>query len=79
MPRATTTVRISTETRDKLGRIAKIRETSVTAILDELVDAMGERVLLAQAGAAWERMAGDDTWLVESSDWEQTLADGLAE
>ncbi len=56
---ASTTIRVSTETRDLLKALGARRGDSVGEIVAELVSAAGDELLLADAEASFRRIASD--------------------
>ncbi len=56
---ATTTIRVSTETRDLLKRLSQRHRASAGETIAELVHAADDDLLLADAEAGFQRMAGD--------------------
>lgn len=60
MSAATTTIRVSPETRDLLKRIGARRRASTGEVVAELVRAADDELLLADAEADFRRMADDD-------------------
>lgn len=56
---ASTTIRVSTETRDLLKALGARRGDSVGEVVAELVRAADDDLLLADAEASFRRMAGD--------------------
>jgi predicted transcriptional regulator len=56
---ATTTIRVETETRDRLNELAGRRRVSAGQIVDELVRAADDRMLLEAAAQDWDRMGAD--------------------
>lgn len=57
--RPTTTIRVASETRDRLNDLARRRGTPAGQLIDELVREADDRALLAAAVDAWERMSRD--------------------
>lgn len=55
----TTTIRVSTRTRDRLKALAARRGEPAGDVIAELVDAADEEVLLAGIEASFERLAAD--------------------
>jgi predicted DNA-binding protein len=55
----TTTIRVPTQTRDRLKTLAERRGESTSEIVVKLVDAADEETLLAEAAAGFKRLAGD--------------------
>lgn len=58
-PAKTTTVRVLTSTRDRLNALAAERGESASEVVADLVDAASEETMLAEAAAAFERLAAD--------------------
>lgn len=75
------TIRIKPETRAKLERIARAERTTMTSVLDKVVDAYRRQRVLEQTNAAYAALRADPkAWeqeLKERREWEATLADGL--
>lgn len=59
MAPSTTTIRVSTQTRDRLRALAARRGEPAGEIVAKLVDAADEEAMLAEAAAGFERLAGD--------------------
>ncbi len=55
----TTTIRVPTQTRDRLKTLAERRGESTSEIVVKLVDAADEKTLLDEAAAGFERLAAD--------------------
>lgn len=55
----TTTIRVSVETRDRLNALASRRGEPAGEVIAKLVRVADEETLLAEAEAAFERLAGD--------------------
>ena len=55
----TTTIRVATETRDRLNSLARRRGAPASVIVADLVHEADNRALLADAENAWARMAAD--------------------
>lgn len=55
----TTTIRVSSETRDRLNALARRRGAPASEIVAELVQQADDRALLADAAQGWERLAAD--------------------
>ena len=55
----TTTIRVPTETRDRLNALARRRGAPASEIVTELVREADDRVLLADAEKSWDRLAAD--------------------
>ena len=56
---ATTTIRVTTETRDRLNALARRRGARASEVVAELVEEADDRALLADAEEAWEKLARD--------------------
>lgn len=59
----TTTIRVPTETRNRLNELARRRGAPAGEVVAALVQEADDRALLAAAAASWERMAGDSAAL----------------
>jgi hypothetical protein len=55
----TTTIRVATETRDRLNELARRRRMPAGQLIDELVRIADDEALLESASLSWERMAAD--------------------
>jgi hypothetical protein len=55
----TTTIRVSTKTRDRLKALSRRRGEPAGEVVAELVRAADEEELLAEAGAGFEKLAAD--------------------
>jgi predicted DNA-binding protein len=55
----TTTIRVATDTRDRLNELARRRGEPASEVVAALVREADDRALLAAAYADWERLAGD--------------------
>lgn len=55
----TTTIRVPTQTRDRLKALASDRGEAASEVVTKLVDAADEEAILAEAAAGFERIAGD--------------------
>lgn len=55
----TTTIRVTTATRDRLNALARRRGAPASQVVDELVREADDRALLAAAEDGWDRMARD--------------------
>lgn len=55
----TTTIRVSTETRDRLKALAALRGESASEVVADLVDDASEETMLTEAAAGFERLAAD--------------------
>lgn len=80
---ATTTVRISKETKRKLDEEAKARGIPLTAVLDLLVEEARRRRRLDEINRGYAMMkANEADWeaeLQQRTEWDATLEDGLSE
>jgi len=56
----TTTIRVSSETRDRLNALARRRGVPAGELVAELVIEADDRALLAAAETCWERLAAED-------------------
>lgn len=78
---ASTTVRISKETREILRELAEQVGQPIQKVLDNAVEAYRRQCILGQANAAYAALSADaEAWREEQSErqlWEGTLADGL--
>ncbi len=74
MSAATTTIRVSPETRDLLKRIGARRRASTGEVVAELVRAADDELLLADAEADFRRMADDDEIAAYRSDTSELAA-----
>jgi predicted DNA-binding protein len=55
----TTTIRVASETRDRLNALARRRGTPAGQLVDELVREADDDALLQSAAEGWDRMAAD--------------------
>jgi predicted DNA-binding protein len=55
----TTTIRVSSETRDRLNALARRRGVPASELVTALVSEADDRALLAEAEEGWERLAAD--------------------
>ncbi len=55
----TTTIRVPSETRDRLNDLARRRGAPAGEVVDDLVREADDRALLAAAAEGWERMSSD--------------------
>jgi predicted transcriptional regulator len=78
-----TTIRVSTHTRDLLQRLAQQSGVSMQSVLEEALEQYRRQQLLEATNAAYATLHADaEAWAElerERSDWDQTLADGLEE
>lgn len=75
------TIRIKPETRVKLEVIARAESTTMTKMLDKLVDAYRRERVLEETNAAFAALKNNPkAWEHEQKErreWDATLADGL--
>ena len=78
---ATTTVRVSTETREALTRLSAERGISTTDLIADLVMLEQDRVLLAEMDKHFTDLASDPSgskpYQAEQLLWDATVGDGL--
>jgi predicted transcriptional regulator len=78
---ATTTIRVSTETRDLLNRLARTSGTSMQQVLEAALEQYRRRQFLEALNAAYAAMQADPQAQAEEAEeravWDTTLADGL--
>jgi predicted DNA-binding protein len=55
----TTTIRVTTETRDRLNELARRRGAPASEVVAALVQEADDRALLEAASEGWERLASD--------------------
>ncbi|MFT4035562.1 MAG: CopG family transcriptional regulator [Patulibacter sp.] len=76
---ATVTVRVSPETRERLNRLSRQRNTTTAALLDDLTTQAEEHELLNDLNAAFTALHQDAAaWnehLTETAAWDGTLGD----
>jgi hypothetical protein len=79
---ATSTIRVTPETRDRLNRISAVRGISAGELVDELVRQAEDQTLLEAAAAHYAELRTDsDAWesyRVEIAAWDATAGDGLS-
>mgnify|MGYP000682545756 CR=1 FL=1 len=77
----TTTIRISLETRNKLGELSSMAGISMQEVVDRAIELYRRQQLLAAVNHAYTALRVDSVaWSeleAERSDWDATLADGL--
>jgi predicted transcriptional regulator len=77
----TTTIRVSTHTRDLLQDLAQRSGVSMQSILEQALEQYRRQQLLEATNAAYALLkTNGEAWADlerERSDWDQTLADGL--
>jgi predicted transcriptional regulator len=80
---ATTTIRVSTETRDLLHDLARRRGTSMQQVLEDVLKEYRRRQFLAALNAAYLAAQADPAMhaaeAAELAEWDGTLLDGLDE
>ena len=78
---ATATVRVDTETRDRLNELAAARGIRVSALLTELVREAEDAQLLEEMNSDFARLNGDaaarERYDAELREWDAVLLDGL--
>lgn len=78
---ASTTVRVTPETRARLARLSEARRLSTPDLIEELTLRAEEDALLVQMNDHYAALRGDpETWskhLREREVWDATLLDGL--
>jgi hypothetical protein len=78
---ATTTVRVTAETRERLARLAKAGGVTTAELLDELARRAEEDAVLDGMNAHYEELRADPVaWEQHAGErelWDATLADGL--
>ena len=72
------------ELRDSLAAVAESRNTTMLALLDELVRRLVREEAMRQATESYERLAREDPkafadYLAEGQEWDLLSADGLGE
>ncbi len=79
----TTTIRVSTRTRDTIHTLAAQAGVSMQVIVDAAVEAYRREQLLDSANAAYAALRADPLrWQAleaERAEWDGTIADGLDE
>jgi hypothetical protein len=80
-PMSTTTIRVSTATRDTLRDMAQNAGLSMQQLLEQALEVYRRQQLLQAANIAYENLSVDsEAWhdfQQSQKDWEATLADGL--
>jgi predicted transcriptional regulator len=78
---ASTTVRVSAETRDLLRKLAAATGEPLQRVLERAVEHYRREQFYAEFNAAFERLRSDpaawEDYLAEQTEMEGTLADGL--
>ena len=79
----TTTIRVSSRTRDLLQELAQTSGSSMQAVLEQALEQYRRQQLLEETNAAYAALrAAPEAWAdleQERLAWDQTLADGLEE
>ncbi len=82
MSSVSTTIRISDDTHKRIADLARRTERSMTAVLDDAVDALERRAFFAAFNEGWARIRADEeAWAeveVERAEWDVALQDGQA-
>ncbi|MDR2348373.1 MAG: hypothetical protein LBD90_07150 [Bifidobacteriaceae bacterium] len=73
-----TTIRISTRARDQLGELSSAQGISAAKALARLIDQAWWHAAWAAERAAQAADSANPEVAAEDSDWEETLADGVA-
>ena len=80
---ATTTVRVTADSHDRLVRLAAQSGRTIQEIVAAAIEAYETEVMFARAEAAYAALAADSAaraeYAAELAVWEATLADGLAD
>lgn len=80
---ASTTVRLTEETREALRQLSAQSGESMSSVVSKAVEAYRRRCILEQTNAAYAALRSDpDAWAEELEErrmWEATLLDGLAD
>jgi hypothetical protein len=80
---ATTTVRVSAQTHDRLRLLAQTSGISMQQIIDQALEIYARQQLLQTMNEAYARLRADEgawkAWKTELAEWDATLADGLPE
>lgn len=78
---ATTTIRVSTETRELLNRLARSSGTSMQYVLDTALEQYRRRQFLEALNTAYAALQADPRAQAEEAEelaaWDGTLLDGL--
>lgn len=78
---STTTIRVSTKTRETLNALARTAGLSMQQVLEQALEVYRRQQLLEATNAAYEALREDpESWHEfeqERHDWDATLADGL--
>ena len=77
----TTTIRVSTKTRDALNELARTAGVPMQQVLEQAIETYRRQRLLAEANAAYAALREDaaawDDLARERAAWDATLSDGL--
>jgi hypothetical protein len=73
----TTTIRVSTKTRDRLRALSRRRGEPAGEVVAELVRAADEEELLAEIGAGFEKLAADPSALAAYQAESAKIASGF--
>jgi mRNA interferase MazF len=80
---ATTTVRVSVQTRQKLHDLVRSSGLSTQEVLERALELYRRQQILTAANAAYARLAEDrPAWAADEAEravWDVTLSDGLPE
>lgn len=60
LPRVSTTIRVSEQTRDRFARLADATGRPMTQLLDDAADALERRLFFDQFSARYEALRADD-------------------
>lgn len=74
---ATTTIRVTRETRDLLAAQARAQGLSVTALVDRLARSNERAEMFHEERRLWRAEAHGTGVAAEDAAWEDTLADGI--
>jgi predicted DNA-binding protein len=79
----TTTIRVSLETRELINQLSQSAGLSMQEVVAEALDIYRRQQVLREANAGYARVREQKALLeelhAEEKEWDQTLADGLAE
>lgn len=79
----TTTIRISTKSRNVLRELAQVAGLPMQKVLEQAIEQYRRQYLLVATNAAYAQLREDATewqsYLAEQDEWEATLSDGLEE
>lgn len=78
---STTTIRITTQTRDILSEMAKTSGMSMQSIIERALESYRRQQMLSELNNAYAALYNDeDAWAAleaERAEWDVTLTDGL--